>query len=166
MFVTGRPEWLMFVNNILVLGMLAAIGATLVRHASDRSTVLIRGGVMTAAMFILAENLRSIGVLRWPPRIEFIGVLAFVASMAFAVADRFLRREGRLAAVDRELTTARRIQQSILPQRVPELQRFRLAVTYLPMTEVAGDFYDFLNVSGSSTTILMADVPDTECRRP
>jgi phosphoserine phosphatase RsbU/P len=41
---------------------------------------------------------------------------------------------------------------------VPEFQRFRLAVTYLPMTEVAGDFYDFLNVSGPRGTILIADV--------
>src|SRR6185369_8660093 len=78
MFVTGRPEWLMLVNSVLVLGMLAAIGATLVRHGSDMSTVLIRGGVITAAMFILAENLRGMGVLRWPPRMEFIGILAFV----------------------------------------------------------------------------------------
>jgi sigma-B regulation protein RsbU (phosphoserine phosphatase) len=31
-------------------------------------------------------------------------------------------------------------------------------VTYLPMTEVAGDFYDFLNVNQSGTTILIADV--------
>jgi sigma-B regulation protein RsbU (phosphoserine phosphatase) len=158
MFVTGHPDWLMLPNNVLVLAMLAAIGATLVRQAPDVSTWLIRAGVVAAGAFILAENLRVMGVLRWPAGIEFIGILAFVSSMAFAVADRFLRTEGRLAAVDRELTTARRIQQSILPDRVPQLQRFRLAVTYLPMTEVAGDFYDFLNVSASGATILMADV--------
>jgi serine phosphatase RsbU (regulator of sigma subunit) len=97
-------------------------------------------------------------VLRWPAGIEFVGIVAFVSSIAFAVADRFLRTEGRLAAVQRELATARRIQQAILPERVPDLQRFRLDVRYLPMTEVAGDFYDFLNVTGAHGTVLVADV--------
>jgi sigma-B regulation protein RsbU (phosphoserine phosphatase) len=158
MFATGRPEWLMLLNNVLVLAMLGAIGATAVRLAPDVSTVFVRLGVTVAAAFILAENLRAIGVVRWPRGIEYIGIVAFVSSIAFAVADRFLRTEGRLAAVDRELATARRIQQAILPERVPELQRFGLDVRYLPMTEVAGDFYDFLNVTGDHGTVFMADV--------
>jgi sigma-B regulation protein RsbU (phosphoserine phosphatase) len=158
MFATGSPEWLMRVNNLLVLAMMGATGAAVIRQAPDASTVFIRFGVTAAASFILAENLRAIGVLRWPKGIEFIGIVAFVSSIAFAVADRFLRTEGRLAAVDRELATARRIQQAILPERVPELQGFRLDVRYLPMTEVAGDFYDFLNVTGADGTLLIADV--------
>jgi sigma-B regulation protein RsbU (phosphoserine phosphatase) len=158
MFMTGRPEWLMPLNNVLVLVMLGAIGATGIRHPLDVSTAFVRVGVIVAGAFILAENLRAVGVLRWPPGIEFLGILAFVSSIAFAVADRFLRTEGRLAAVERELATARRIQQAILPDRVPELQRFRLDVRYLPMTEVAGDFYDFLNVTGSHGAVLIADV--------
>jgi phosphoserine phosphatase RsbU/P len=158
MFATGRPEWLMLLNNCLVLTMMAAIAAAVVGHAPDASTIVVRVGVILAAAFILAENLRSLGVLPWPRGIEFIGVVAFVASMAFAVADRFLRTEGRLAAVERELATARRIQQAILPEHVPELERFRLDVRYLPMTEVAGDFYDFLNVTGRHASVLVADV--------
>jgi sigma-B regulation protein RsbU (phosphoserine phosphatase) len=158
MFATGRPEWLMLLNNVLVLLMLGGIAATVRRHQSDASTVFVRLGVIVAAAFVVAENLRVIGVIPWPAGIEFIGIVAFVSSMAFAVADRFLRTEGRLAAVDRELATARRIQHAILPERVPELQRFRLDVRYLPMTEVAGDFYDFLNVTGPNGTVLIADV--------
>ena len=158
MFVTGRPEWLMLLNNVLVLSMLGAIGVTVLRQPPDVSTVFVRFGVTVAAAFIVAENLRAIGVFRWPAGIEFIGILAFVSSIAFAVAERFLRTEGRLASVDRELATARRIQRAILPERVPELQRFRLDVRYLPMTEVAGDFYDFLNVTGPNGTVLIADV--------
>ena len=158
MFATGRPEWLMLLNNLLVLAMIGAIGATVVQHAPDASTVILRAGVIVAAAFILAENLRGMGVLRWPAGIEFVGIVVFVSSIAFAVADRFLRTEGRLAAVQRELATARRIQQAILPDRVPDLRRFRLDVRYLPMTEVAGDFYDFLNVTGSHGTVLVADV--------
>jgi sigma-B regulation protein RsbU (phosphoserine phosphatase) len=120
--------------------------------------VAVRVGLSVALAFILAENLRAIALLRWPAGIEFVGIVAFVASIAFAVADRFLRSEGRLAGVERELATARRIQQAILPERIPELHRFCLAVQYLPMTEVAGDFYDFLGVTDRRATVLVADV--------
>jgi hypothetical protein len=39
MVATGRPEWLMLLNNLLVLLMMAAIGATVVRRPPDVSTV-------------------------------------------------------------------------------------------------------------------------------
>ena len=158
MFATGRPEWLMLLNNLLVVAMMCAIGATVLRRGADMSTKAVRAGSIVAVAFILAENLRGMSVLPWPARTEFVGIVAFASTIAFAVADRFLRTEGRLAGVERELATARRIQQAILPERVPELQRFRLDVTYLPMTEVAGDFYDFLDVSGPRGTVLVADV--------
>lgn len=158
MFATGRPEWLMLVNNLLVVAMVAAVGAAVFRHTSDVSAMAVRVGSVVAGFFILVENLRAMALLPWPPRVEFVGIITFASSIAFAVADRFLRTEGRLAGVERELATAQRIQQAILPERIPDLQRFRLAVTYLPMTEVAGDFYDFLDAGGPHATVLVADV--------
>jgi sigma-B regulation protein RsbU (phosphoserine phosphatase) len=158
MFAIGPPEWLMPLNNLLVLALLAAIGAAVVQHTPDASTVLVRVGVSVAAAIVAAENLRSLGLIRWPPGFEFVGILCFVVAMAFAVADRFLAREGRLAAVDRELATARRIQQALLPERVPQTSRFRIDVKYVPMTAVAGDFYDFLDVDESRSTVFLADV--------
>jgi len=157
-FVTAQPEWLMLPNNLLVVAMMAAIGATVVRRGADIATIAVRAGTGVAVAFVVAENLRGMAILPWPARLEFLGIVAFACSIAFAVADRFLRTEGRLAGVERELATARRIQQAILPERVPELQRFRFGVKYLPMTEVAGDFYDFLDVSGPRGTVLVADV--------
>ena len=71
MFATGRPEWLMPLNNVLVLLMLASIGATGVRQPLGASTVLVRVGVIVAGAFIVAENLRAMGMLRWPRGIEF-----------------------------------------------------------------------------------------------
>src|SRR4051812_11084490 len=49
MFATGRPEWLSLANNVLVLAMLGAIGATVVHHTPERATVAIRFGVILAA---------------------------------------------------------------------------------------------------------------------
>src|SRR5947209_1495288 len=57
-----------------------------------------------------------------------------------------------------ELETARKIQMSILPRDVPRIGPLDIAARYIPMTEVAGDFYDFFVVDDKRVGILIADV--------
>ena len=52
----------------------------------------------------------------------------------------------QLQAIQKELETARQIQLSILPAEVPKLEGLDIAARYIPMTSVAGDFYDFIVV--------------------
>ena len=61
-------------------------------------------------------------------------------------------------AIRKELEIARQIQASILPDHMPRVTGLQIAVRYLPMTEVAGDFYDFLLVDDRRLGILIADV--------
>jgi len=89
--------------------------------------------------------------------LEPIGVLAAVWGLGFLVAERGLASERRLVAVSHELETARRIQRSILPTEAPRVPGATVAARLLPMTEVAGDFYDFL-VADDAVGILVADV--------
>jgi phosphoserine phosphatase RsbU/P len=64
----------------------------------------------------------------------------------------------QLLAIQKELETARLIQQSILPQTVPQIDGLDIAARYIPMTSVAGDFYDFIAVDNKHVGILVADV--------
>lgn len=64
----------------------------------------------------------------------------------------------QLQAIQKELETARQIQLSILPADVPKLQGLDIAARYVPMTSVAGDFYDFVIVDEKHLGILIADV--------
>jgi sigma-B regulation protein RsbU (phosphoserine phosphatase) len=66
--------------------------------------------------------------------------------------------ERQLATIRSELETAREIQLSILPNGVPEVTGLDMAARYLPMTSVAGDFYDFLVIDKNRTGVLVADV--------
>jgi hypothetical protein len=66
--------------------------------------------------------------------------------------------ERRLLSIETELETARQIQSSILPARVPELENLRIAASYHPMTAVAGDFYQFVRSDNNHLGILVADV--------
>jgi len=74
------------------------------------------------------------------------------------VAQRSLRTEEALLAIRSELEIARRIQTSILPEGMPELSGVRIAAQYVPMSQVAGDFYDFLVVDDRRVGVLIADV--------
>lgn len=64
----------------------------------------------------------------------------------------------QLLAIQKELETARQIQQSILPESVPQMVGLDIAARYLPMTAVAGDFYDFIVVDSKHVGIMVADV--------
>ncbi len=66
--------------------------------------------------------------------------------------------ERQLQAIRIELDTAREIQLSILPHEIPPIAGLDIAARYLPMTSVAGDFYDFLVIDEKRTGILVADV--------
>jgi len=64
----------------------------------------------------------------------------------------------QLQAIRSELETARKIQLSILPREIPRIVGLDIAARYVPMTAVAGDFYDFIVVDEKRLGILVADV--------
>jgi sigma-B regulation protein RsbU (phosphoserine phosphatase) len=64
----------------------------------------------------------------------------------------------QLLTIQKELETARQIQLSILPSEIPKIKGLDIAARYLPMTSVAGDFYDFIVVDEKHLGILVADV--------
>jgi serine phosphatase RsbU (regulator of sigma subunit) len=63
-----------------------------------------------------------------------------------------------VAGLERELETARRIQESILPRRPPHIIGLNVASHYDSMAEVAGDFFDFVVTPSGRLGILVADV--------
>ncbi len=64
----------------------------------------------------------------------------------------------QLRTIQEELETARQIQLSILPRHMPQIRGLDIAARYLPMTQVAGDFYDFIVLDDQRLGILVADV--------
>ena len=64
----------------------------------------------------------------------------------------------QLLAINNELELARQTQLSILPKNTPHLPGLEIAARYMPMSAVAGDFYDFVMVDEKHVGILIADV--------
>jgi sigma-B regulation protein RsbU (phosphoserine phosphatase) len=150
---------LFVVNNILVVGFTVAMISYLyvVPAARIPEVETLRVVVVVWGAFVIYNNLRGwLGV--GGVDFEFIGFAVFLCSLGYLVAQRSLRTEEALVAIRNELEIARRIQASILPERMPEITGLQVAAKYVPMSQVAGDFYDFLVVDDRRMGVLIADV--------
>ena len=114
-------------------------------------------GFIIWLLFVVHSNLLGLQILTGH-NVEFLGFLIFVGCLGYISAYRTFANEERLLAIDKELEIARRIQSSTLPQSVPTLAGLEIAARYVPMSAVAGDFYDFLPVDDQRVGILIADV--------
>ncbi|UCE07734.1 MAG: SpoIIE family protein phosphatase, partial [bacterium] len=57
-----------------------------------------------------------------------------------------------------ELSLARKLQENILPQQLPEVKGISFAAQYIPAMEIGGDFYDVMPLANKQLAILLADV--------
>lgn len=73
-----------------------------------------------------------------------------------------LRQNEELTQISERLTLEMRqvqaIQESLLPQHLPDFPGLEFASHYLPTAEASGDYYDFLDLSSNHVGILVADV--------
>lgn len=65
-----------------------------------------------------------------------------------------------LRSVVRELSDAGKIQASFLPDQLPRLEGWDLAVEFNPARQTSGDFYDFILLPDGKLGIIVADVSD------
>ena len=123
-----------------MFGNIAIIVAPLLRRANpktwSRDAWLVIGGLSIFTATALYETVY--GAMFDPWEVEPFAMLILVLCLGYAAANRVVTNERRVAAVSRELETARRIQQSILPRHAPSVDGVRVASHYEPMSEVAG----------------------------
>jgi serine phosphatase RsbU (regulator of sigma subunit) len=91
--------------------------------------------------------------------------LPAVQSLAAQIASAFHRSQvySETLAMQKtlqELSLARTIQASFLPENIPNLPGWQLSAVLEPARQVAGDFYDFIQMPDGKLGILIADVAD------
>lgn len=153
-----RPLALQQVNNVLALGYTVVFVSLLFVGKPGANTAALRIGLLTFSLTIVLSNLASLGILPLAFNWEPVGFVVLLAALGKVIAQRLIDNEERLVSIEKELEIARRIQLSILPREMPGDKRLRIAARYLPMTAVAGDFYEFLTPTPNQLGILVADV--------
>ena len=144
-------------NTIADLELRSVVCVPLVR-------VSLAGGARTQAVSAAQSNA---GVLYMDSRLrvvdlaggnrELLQTLAIEASTVLENA-RLLEEERARQRMEEELGVARRIQQSLLPRRLPETGWFRVCGSSVASHEVGGDYYDLVALGPDSWSIVIADV--------
>jgi serine phosphatase RsbU (regulator of sigma subunit)/anti-sigma regulatory factor (Ser/Thr protein kinase)/putative methionine-R-sulfoxide reductase with GAF domain len=86
-------------------------------------------------------------------------IMTFANQAATAIERARLHEQTILQArLQQEVDTARTIQTSFLPDSAPPTPGWDIAPSWQPAKEVAGDFYDFIELSGNRLGFVVADV--------
>jgi len=163
-FLFGDSGFYHLINSV---GVIAASSFFLIRFmrfssaepygAAAADFAVIRWGLLIFAVFVVWENMARLLSISLP-KVEPFGFAAFLSTLGYVAARRTLRRDQQLNEIQKELEVAHRIQLSILPAEFPKSTHFRVAARYVPMTAVAGDFYDYIVADDDQAGLLIADV--------
>ena len=159
--ILRRPGSADAANSLISIGFFVGVFGWTFRRGLTPSRDLrtLRVGVLAISLTAVADNLRGMKALPFPgPDLEPFGFTILISCLGTIALRRVLADAQRLFAIDRELSIARQIQSSILPQTMPRIPGTTIVARYRPMTAVAGDFYDFLEIDGHRIGILVADV--------
>jgi serine phosphatase RsbU (regulator of sigma subunit)/anti-sigma regulatory factor (Ser/Thr protein kinase) len=141
-------------------------------HLDSPAMHALRAAGVTLAIPLVSQG-ELVGLLNLGPRLSeqdyspddrgLLNTLATQAAPAVRVAQ--LVREQQAEArtrerIEQELRIARIIQQTLLPQELPQLGGWQLGAYYQPARAVGGDFYDFLQFDDGRLGLVIGDVTD------
>jgi phosphoserine phosphatase RsbU/P len=160
----GSAEKFITYNHIVTVGGLVVIITLLaVKKLSDKFLVLVNRRVLAFGTLLFTVEALWVNMarpLRYNPPmfLSHLAFAVFLLSFGYVAVQIVFTNEIRLLSIENELEVARQLQFSILPTVMPDVGHVRIAITYRPMTAVAGDFYDFIPMDRNRVGFLVADV--------
>lgn len=160
----GSKDKLAIYDSLLAACFLVVLATVIaVPGLSGKYLVLPDRGVLAIGTLVFAIEALFNSLSRplgfdIPRILDHFGFAILLFSFGYVALQLVLANERRLLSVENELAIARDIQTSILPSGVPELNHARISAAYRPMTEVGGDFYEFIPVDQNRVGFLVADV--------
>lgn len=148
--VAGVPVLLFRYGDLLsaLMAGLVSVMATTVAPTLFIEEPSIQGHGLAALMIFAAPLIVSLRHLASDE--EFVYTYDDVPPHVRRIAERERQRV--------EIETARNIQSSILPELPPQLNGIEIAHSYLPASEVGGDFYDVLALEDGRLAVAVGDV--------
>ena len=89
--------------------------------------------------------------------VDFLESLAIQASVAIENA-RFHERTVTWQRIQSDLDAARQVQRSLLPQEMPHIPGYHVAIRQMTCYAVGGDYLDIVPMTNGRTTLVLADV--------
>lgn len=153
-----NPLSLAVMSGLLTLGLLLLILEAFVLYFGIR----IASGI-TSAVKALHQGTRRIaaGDLDTQtilPNEDELGDLAESFNVMTAAIKKGREEAIERERLERELQTAREIQERLLPHKMPQIPGFEISGTSLPSQQVGGDYFDFLDMASGQLGVAIGDV--------
>jgi phosphoserine phosphatase RsbU/P len=87
-----------------------------------------------------------------------LAAIALFISILYAVYRYNTEQRSRQLLLEREMHSAREIQQVLIPEALPSLEGFAITSAYRPALEVGGDFFQIIREESGSTIVALGDV--------
>ena len=157
-----RPEPLSDVSISPIMAVLwCSVGIVNVlnsRKERRSETRVLRIVFLTTLVFAVIDNLVNRSVFHWGAYFEHASFLVLCIGLGYVAVRHLFSNERKLLAIEKEVEIARRIQHSNLPGNLRSPQGLDIVARYVPMSTVAGDFYDIQVKERTGVGILIADV--------
>lgn len=137
---------LMFILEAFALffGVRITTGITSAVKALHRGTRRIAAGDLDTQIVI--------------PNEDELGDLATSFNVMSAAVKKGREEAIARERLERELETARQIQEKLLPHEMPQVPGFEIAGTSVPSQQVGGDYFDFIDMETGQLGVAIADV--------
>ncbi|OGW92114.1 MAG: hypothetical protein A3D28_03415 [Omnitrophica bacterium RIFCSPHIGHO2_02_FULL_63_14] len=140
--------------NVIILAAMMALVLALSFRLAPRAAL----GAVSAALAAFAAVATGLFLL-WGIWLDLVyPVVVSVLVYAISTLNRVLAEMRRRQLIEKELEIASKIQQSFLPQSLPEQKGLDLAVHMKPAKAVGGDLYTFVPLGGDRIGVMIGDV--------
>lgn len=128
---------------ILIPGMFYLVWAVVKKSWSgDTESRILVAGLGILALLTLHDIANDLGLFQSRVTLYWYGVFIFLLFQGSTLIHRLQSLQKNYELKENELSLAKRIQNSILPQVPERIGAWELASIYEPMKEVGGDFFD------------------------
>jgi hypothetical protein len=81
-----------------------------------------------------------------------------LAALVYAIYRTSMEDHRRRSLLDQEMSSARELQQVLIPETVPSVPGFAITSSYRPALEVGGDFFQIIPLDDDFTLVILGDV--------
>jgi phosphoserine phosphatase RsbU/P len=143
---------------VLIWGLVMLINIFFIKRQAQIEILVMRIVLLICVAGITNDNLVNLRLLPWSVLITNPAILILCIGLGFVAVHHFFANERKLLAIEQEIEIARQIQNSNIPANIQPPCGIAIAARYVPMSTVAGDFYDIMINENVGMGILIADV--------
>jgi len=148
------------INRVVVVlwGLIGIINLIFIRRKGDVELIVLRVVFLIIILSFTIDNIVALKNYFLTVNLEHPSFILLMIGLGYVAIHHSFANDKKLRVIEQEIEIARKIQQSNLPANVNLLKSIAIAARYVPMSTVAGDFYDIQKIDEKKVGILIADV--------